>query len=134
MIPPLPTRIIRLHPRILNRHTPPNAPLNHRTPVQPAHLTAPHAQASRIRALAARLVLAHLVAVRVHQPQVLARRAHRHVLALELALLGPAALAQEKHPGAVDGPVAEVAVAREVEGARRERVREVVADVCCGRC
>ena len=32
----------------------------------------------------------------------------------------------------MDGPVAEGAVAREVEGAGGERVGEVVADVCCG--
>ena len=58
----------------------------------------------------------------------LARRAHRHVLALELELLGGAALAQEEEPGAVYGPVAEGAVTGEVEGARGEGVGEVVAD------
>ena len=47
----------------------------------------------------------------------LARSAHRHVLALELELLGAASLAQEEHPGAVDGPVSQEAVAGEVEGA-----------------
>jgi hypothetical protein len=118
MIPTLPTRIIRLHPRILNRHAPPNPPLNHRTPIQPTHLTASHAQSPCIRTLAAGLFLADFVAVRVHQTQMLACSAHRHVLA------------QEEHPCAVDCPVAQVAVAREVEGAWCERVREVVADVC----
>lgn len=43
---------------------------------------------------------------------------HRLVLAFELEGFGGATLAQEEEPGAVDGPVAEVAVAREVEGAR----------------
>lgn len=33
----------------------------------------------------------------------------------------------------MDGPVAEGAVAGEVEGAGGEGVGEVVADVCCGR-
>ena len=60
-----------------------------------------------------------------------ARRPHRHVLALEIALFGPTTLAQEEQPGAVNGPVAEVAVSTEVEGAWGERMREVVAYVCC---
>lgn len=60
----------------------------------------------------------------------LARGFHRHVLALEIALFGPAAAAQEEEPRAVDGPVAEGAVAGEEEGARGEGVGEVVAD--CG--
>lgn len=47
----------------------------------------------------------------------LACRAHSLVLALEIALFCPAALAEEEEPGAVDGPVAEGAEAREVEGA-----------------
>jgi hypothetical protein len=59
---------------------------------------------------------------------VLARRAHRHVLALELEGFGGAALAQEEHPCAVDSPVAQEAVTGEVEGAGREGVREVVTD------
>jgi hypothetical protein len=130
MVPPLPARVIRLRPSILDGHAAPNPPLNHRTPVQPTNITAPDTQPPGIRALATRLLFADLVAIRVHQAQVLARRAHRHVLALQLALLGPAALAQEQHPRAVDRPVAEVAVTREVERARGERVREVVADVC----
>jgi hypothetical protein len=130
MVPPLPARVIRLRPSILDGHAAPNPPLNHRTPVQPTNITAPDTQPSRIRTLTARLLFADLVAIRVHQAQVLARRAHRHVLALQLALLGPAALAQEQHPCTVDRPVAEIAVAREVQRARGERVREVVADVC----
>ena len=130
MVPPLPAREIRLRPSILDGHAAPNPPLDHRTPVQPTDITAPDTQPPGIRALATGLLFADLVAVRVHQAQVLARRAHRHVLALQLALLGPAALAQEEHPRAVNRPVAEVAVAREVERARGEGVREVVANVC----
>lgn len=93
MIPPIPPRKIRLHPRILHRHAPPHPPLQHTTPIQPAHIPAPHAQTTRIGPLPTRLVLAHTVPVAVEQPQVLACRAHRHVLALEFALLSPAALA-----------------------------------------
>jgi hypothetical protein len=128
MIPPLPPRKIRLQPRILHRHTPPHAPLNHRTPIQSSHLPTLHTQPTRIRALPTSLLFTNPVAVSVQQAQVLARRAHTHVLALELAFLGRAPLAQEEHPGAVDGPVAQEAVAGEVEWARGERVGKVVAD------
>src|SRR5690348_9259161 len=65
MVPTLPTREIRLHPRILNRHTPPNPPLDHRTSVQPADLTAPHTESSCIRTLTPSFLLAYFVAVRV---------------------------------------------------------------------
>jgi hypothetical protein len=54
--------------------------------------------------------------------------AHGFVLALQFALFGPAALAEEEHPGTVDGPVAEVPGSGEVEGAGCLGVREVVAD------
>ena len=118
MIPPCPTRKVRLHPRILHRHTPPNPPLNHRTPIQPPHLAPPHTKPPRIRSVTACLLFADLVAVRIHEPQVLARGPHRLVLAFELEGFGGATLAQEEEPGAVDGPVTEVAVAREVEGTR----------------
>lgn len=131
MIPPIPTREIRLHLSILDGHAPPDSPLQHGTPIQPAHLPALDTQPRGIGALAARLLFRNAVAVLVEEPQVLARSAHAHVLALEIALLGPAALAQEEQPGAVDGPVAEVAVAAEVQGAGGQRVGEVVADVCC---
>lgn len=56
--------------------------------------------------------------------------AHGHVLSLEFALFVPASFAEEEHPGAVNGPVAEGAIAGEVEGAGCEGVGEVVADVC----
>lgn len=127
MIPPLSGRKIRLHPPILNRHTPPHPPLQHRTTIQSPNLPTPWPQTTGIRALPARLFLAHAVAVVVQQAQVLACRAHAHVLALEFAFLSPTTLAQEEEPGTVDGPVAEVAVAGEVEGARGEGVGEVVA-------
>lgn len=118
MIPPLPPRKIRLQPCILHRHTPPNSPLNHRTAIQPTHILSSLSNRARIRPLPTRLALIHAISVAVHEPQVLAGRAHRHVLALELELLGGAALAQKEEPGAVDGPVAEGAVAGEMEGAR----------------
>ena len=57
----------------------------------------------------------------------LACRAHGHVLPLEIEFLGTAPFAQEEQPGAVDGPVTEVAGAGEVEGPGGERVGEVVA-------
>lgn len=82
--------------------------------------------------MAARLGLVYFVAVAVHQPQVLACGPHGHVLPLELELLCGALLALEEHPGAVDGPVAQGAVAGEVEGAGREGMGEVVADGGCG--
>jgi hypothetical protein len=57
----------------------------------------------------------------------LARRAHRHVLALKFERFSGSTLAQEEKPGTVDGPVAERAGAREMEGSGGERMREVVA-------
>jgi len=118
MIPSLPRGKIRLTPRILHRHTSPNPSLHHSRPIQPSNLLPLNTKSSCIGTLASSLRLAHFVAIRVEQTQVLARCTHRHVLALEVELLGAAALAQEEHPGAVDGPVAEEAVAGEVEGPR----------------
>ncbi|KAH7552790.1 hypothetical protein BM1_08741 [Bipolaris maydis] len=114
MIPPLPRRKIRLHPRILDRHTPPDAPLKHSTTIQPADVPALDAQPARIRALAPRLVLRHPIPFIVQKPQVLARSPHAVVLALQLAFFGRPALAQEEQPRAVDGPVPQRAVARKV--------------------
>lgn len=106
MIPPLPRRKINLPPPILHWHTPPYPPLNHRTAIQPPHVPIPP-QRPRIRTLAPSLGFAHYIALAIHEPQMLARRAHRHVHALELEGFGGAALAQEEQPGAVDGPVPE---------------------------
>lgn len=58
----------------------------------------------------------------------LARCAHRHVLPLELEFTRGPLFALEEHPGAVDGPVPEGAVAGEVQRAGGEGVGEVVAD------
>jgi hypothetical protein len=55
------------------------------------------------------------IAVVVEEAQMFACVAHRHVLAFEFALFGPAALTEEEEPGAVDGPVAERAGTGEVE-------------------
>jgi hypothetical protein len=95
MIPPVPRRKIRLQSRILHGHAPPNPPLDHCTAVQPAHIPALASQGSRIGSLPARLMLLDNIAPTVQEPQVLARRAHAHVLALELEGLGGAPAAQE---------------------------------------
>jgi hypothetical protein len=63
MIPPLATRKIRLHPRILDRHTSPYTPLKHSTTIQPANLPAPNTQPTRIGALATSFLFRHTVAV-----------------------------------------------------------------------
>jgi hypothetical protein len=130
MVPPVTARVIRLYLGVLNGHTAPNSPLQHSTPVQSSHLPAPDTQAASIRALTTSLFLRHLVAVCVHQSQVLACGAHGHVLTLQFALLGPAAFAQKQHPGAVDSPMSEESVAGEVQWAWCQRVRKVVADRC----
>jgi hypothetical protein len=57
----------------------------------------------------------------------LARGAHRHVLALKFERFSGSTLAQEEKPGTVDGPVAERAGAGEMEGSGGEGMREVVA-------
>lgn len=130
VVPTLSTWIIGLHSCVLNRHASPDPPLDHSTSVQPAHLAPPDAQATSIRSLASSLLFTDFVTVRIHQAQVLAGRAHRHVLAFEFALLSPTAFAQKKHPRAVDSPMTKVAVAGKVERARSQGVGEVVADVC----
>ncbi len=82
MIPPLPTRPLRLNPSILNRQPPPNSLLTHRHPKQPPPITHP-------------------------RPQLLARIPHAIVLPFQLALLRCEYLPSVQQVGAVDGPVAE---------------------------
>lgn len=53
---------------------------------------------------------------------------HGLVLTLEVALLVPATATQEEKPCTMDSPMAEGAKAGKVEGARGQRVREMVAD------
>lgn len=60
--------------------------------------------------------------------QLLTCRLHGLVLALELEFLLTALLRLEQLPGAVDGPVAEVAVTGEAEGTGGERMVKEVAD------
>lgn len=79
-----------------------------------------------------------LAAIGSTSAQLLTCLMHALVLAHHLELLLAALLGLEQLPGAVDGPVTEVTVAREAEGTRRERVVEEVADqsyegmVSCG--
>lgn len=93
MIPTLSRRIIRLQTPILNRKQIIENPLlNHRLAKQPAPIARTSAQ-------------------------LLTRNLHALVLALQLEFLVPALLGLGKLPGAVDCPVAEVAVSGEAEGA-----------------
>jgi hypothetical protein len=108
MIPPLSRWVISLQTPILNREQISEDPLlDHRLAEQPAPIARTSAQ-------------------------LLTCSLHAQVLALELEFLGPALLRLEQLPGAVDCPVAEVAVSGEAEGARGQWVVEEVADECCG--
>lgn len=60
--------------------------------------------------------------------QLLTRILHALVLTHHLKFMLAALLGLEQLPGAVDGPVAEVTVAREAEGTGGERVVEEVTD------
>lgn len=108
VIPRLLRRGIRLKPRILNRHPlePINALLLHGHPVQ-----VPLAPAARANGLA----------------QLLAGVEHAGVHPAALLLNGLVLLAAEEHPGAVDGPVAEVALAGHAQG-RGGRGEHVAAE------
>lgn len=89
MIPPLSRRIISLQTRILNReHIRENPLLDHRLAEQPPPIAGAGAQ-------------------------LLTSSLHTLVLALQLELSVPALLGLEQLPGAVDCPVAEVAVSGE---------------------
>jgi hypothetical protein len=104
MIPPLPPGTISLQPRILNRkqirkHT----PLIHGYPEK---FCASFAAAGS---------------------QLFASSGHGLLLPVEFGLLLSAETGLVELPGAVDGPVAQVAVAREAEGPGREGVVEEVS-------
>lgn len=104
MIPPLLTRELGLHPPILDRkHIPIHPALIHRDPEQ-------------------------LAPVPGARTQLLARGVHRLPLALQLELSRAALLRLVQLPGAVDGPVPEVAGSREAEGTGGQGVPEEVAD------
>lgn len=94
MIPPIPTRRISLQPPILNREQiRKNTLLIHRLSEQ----------------------LSTIVGAGT---QLLARTVHGMFLALELEAVRATLLGLVELPGAVDGPMAEVAVSGEAEGTR----------------
>ena len=105
MVPPILRRRLSLYPGVLNRHTIPNTRLLHGNSVQLAHLAA------------FRDALAHLQplfcgqAVGVDEAESLAGVEHAPVLPFELEVVLFALFVLVELPGAVDGPVAEGAVA-----------------------
>jgi hypothetical protein len=104
MIPPLPPRTISLQPRILNRkQIRKHAPLIHGHPKQ---LCASFSTAGS---------------------QLFACSGHGLLLSVEFILLLSAEIGLIQLPGAMDCPVAQVAVAREAEGSGCERVVEEVS-------
>lgn len=107
MIPPIPTRPIRLQPPILNRE----------------HI---HKHALLIHRLAEQFP-----AVPGARAQLLARAMHRLLLPLQVGEQFAALVRLVQLPGAVDCPVAEVASAREAERARGPGVPEEIADKGC---
>lgn len=106
MVPAILRRGVGLYSRVLNRHAVPDALLQHGDPVKLAHLVA--------------LCLRHAVlqpvgrgeALVIDEPERLARLGHAVVLPLEVELLLLAQVGLVELPCAVDGPVAEGAVAR----------------------
>lgn len=108
MIPRLLGRSIRLKPRILNRHAlkPIDALLLHRNPIQVPLAPVPGPD---------------------RPAQLLAGVEHAGVHPAALLVDGLVLLAAEEHPGAVDGPVAEVALAGHAQG-RGRRGEHVAAE------
>ncbi len=88
LIPPSPRRPLRLNPRILNRHPPPNALLAHRDTKQPSPIPDPYSQ-------------------------LLARAPHTIIHPLQFAFLCRQLLPAVQLVRPVDGPVAQRAQARE---------------------
>ena len=105
MIPPFPPGTLRLHACILNRHPIPDPILQHGNPKQPSRLLPFR------RRLAQLLPLSCSETVVVDMSQMLAGPVHARGLSLEAALLFQPLVGLVEAPGAVDGPVAEVAVA-----------------------
>lgn len=104
MVPPFGRGVVGLHTPVLDgEHIAENTLLVHRNTEQ-------------------------LAAISGSSAELLARSVHALVLALQLELLVAALLRLQQLPGAVDGPVAEVAVTGEAEGTGGERVMEEVAD------
>lgn len=123
MIPPLPTRPIDLRARILQRHAPIRHHLKH------ALITQPHLQPAHEPLPLRRLAIQPAAILGGDaDAQLLHGGADGVVLALEGAFVRLALGVVVKLRGAVDGPVAHGAQAREPEGARRAGVGEEVAD------
>lgn len=107
MIPPLSRRVISLQTPVLDREQiVENALLDHRLAEQPASIAGTSAQ-------------------------LLTRGLHTLILTLELEFLLTALLRLQQLPGAVDGPVPEVAVAGEAKRAGCYWVVKEVADEGC---
>lgn len=106
VVPAILRRGVGLYSRVLNRHAVPDALLQHGDPVKLSHLVA--------------LCLRHAMlqpfgrgeALVVDESERLARLGHAVVLPLEVELLLLAQVGLVELPCAVDGPVAESAVAR----------------------
>jgi hypothetical protein len=107
MVPPISGRRISLHTSILNReHISKDTLLVHGFPEQLAPIPSPSSQ-------------------------LLTSIMHTLILTHHLELVLAALLRLEQLPGAVDGPVAEVAITGEAEGTRGKGVVEEVADESC---
>lgn len=105
MIPPVLGRVLGLHPRILNgEQIRENASLIHADPEE-------------LRA-----------ALAASRAQLLACRRHGLVLTLQLEFLLSTQLRLIEIPGTVDGPMAQVARSRELEGSGGARVVEEVSN------
>lgn len=105
MVPAIPGRRVRLYPRVLNRHAVPDALLLHRDPEQLAHLVALCLSLAELQSLLRRETLV------IDEAERLACVCHALVLLLEIGLLLVAEFELVELPCAVDGPVAEGAVA-----------------------
>jgi hypothetical protein len=105
MVPPILRRRLSLYPSVLNRHAIPNTRLLHGNPVQLAHL------AALCHALAHLQPLFCGQAVGVDEAQSFAGVEHAAVLPFELEVVLLALFVLVELPGAVNGPVAEGAVA-----------------------
>jgi hypothetical protein len=114
MIPSIPSREIRLQLCILDRHTSPHPPLDHRTPVQSPHIPALDTQRTCIRSLATSFCFTNSIAVAIQQSEVFACSPHRHVLAFKLEGLCSTAFTQEEHPSTVNSPMTKRTVAGEM--------------------
>jgi len=105
VIPAILRRRLSLYPCVLNRHTVPNAMLQHRNPVQLAHLAALCLARTQFQPFFCGQ------SVSINEAKCFAGVGHAPVLLFELELVLFALLVLVELPGAVDGPVAEGAVA-----------------------